>query len=119
MPTVYAYAACGTCRKAAKWLQANGIEVETVDIVTAPPSAAQLAGGLERSGLPLSRFFNTSGQSYRQGGWKDRVADLSIADAAAALAADGKLIKRPLVLFPDGRVLVGFQEAAWEAAFVR
>jgi len=69
------------------------------------------------SGLPLARFFNTSGESYRAGNWKARVAGLSVAEAAAALAADGKLIKRPLVLFGDGRALVGFDAAAWAAAF--
>ena len=118
MLTVYAYARCSTCRKAAKWLEAQGLTADTRDIVTQPPDAATLAAAIRRSGLPHKRFFNTSGQSYRGGGWKDKVADLSVEQAAEALAADGKLIKRPLVLADDGAVLVGFRPDAWEAALV-
>ena len=119
MPTVYAYAGCSTCRKATKWLAEHDIAAETHDLKTHPPDAATLAAAIERSGLPLKRFFNTSGQSYRGGGWKDRVGALSVDEAAAALAADGMLIKRPLVLADDGGVLVGFKPDAWEAALVR
>ncbi len=118
MLTVYAYGRCSTCRKAAKWLDAHGVAATTHDIVTDPPDAATLAAAIERSGLPLKRFFNTAGQSYRAGGWKDKVGGLDVSQAAAALAADGKLIKRPLVLADDGGVLVGFKPAEWEAALV-
>jgi arsenate reductase (glutaredoxin) len=113
--TVYHYPGCSTCRKARKWLVGQGTAHTLVHIVDAPPSAETLAGLIRRSGLPYKRFFNTSGQSYRGGGWKDRIGDLDIDSAAAALAADGKLIKRPLVDAGD-TVLVGFKEATWAAA---
>lgn len=113
--TVYHYPGCSTCRKARKWLDAQGVEHALVHIVDAPPSAATLAALIRRSGLPYKRFFNTSGQSYRGGGWKDRIGDLDIDTAAAALASDGKLIKRPLVDAEDA-VLVGFRESDWAQA---
>ena len=119
MPIVFAYAGCSTCREAAKWLAEHAIQADTRDLKADPPDAATLAAAITRSGLPLKRFFNTSGQSYRGGGWKDRVGDLSVDEAAAALAADGMLIKRPLVLTDGGAVLVGFKPDAWEAALVR
>jgi len=117
MPVVFHYPACGTCRKALAWLDAGGHAHTRVDIVAAPPAAPVLAAAIRGSGLPLPRFFNTSGESYRAGEWKSRVGALTVESAAAALAADGKLIKRPLVLFEDGRALVGFEPVAWAAAF--
>jgi arsenate reductase len=113
--TVYHYPGCSTCRRARKWLDANGVAHELVHIVDAPPSAETLARLIRTSGLPFKRFFNTSGQSYRGGGWKERIGDLDIDGAAAALAADGKLIKRPLVDGGD-TVLVGFKEPTWAEA---
>lgn len=115
-PTVYLYERCGTCRKASKWLDAHGIAYRTVPIVDEPPSEATLASLWQRSGLPLRRFFNTSGRSYRAGGFAKKLPGMSDGEALAALAADGKLIKRPLV---DGGdfVLVGFDEAAFAKAF--
>lgn len=113
--TVYQYPKCSTCRKALKWLDAQGIAYQAVDIVTAPPSATLLKKSFKQSGLPIKAFFNTSGESYRNGGFKDRLPTLSEAEALEALAADGKLIKRPLAL--DGSVvLVGFDESAWKSA---
>lgn len=116
MPTVYSYPRCSTCRKADKWLRERSIDAEVIDLSSDPPSAEVLASAITRSGLPLKRFFNTSGRSYRGGGWKDRLPALDVAGAAEALAADGMLIKRPLALLDDGAVLVGFKEAEWEAA---
>lgn len=116
--TVLHYPSCSTCRKARKWLDAQGIAHSLVHIVDETPSADELAALIDKSGLPLKRFFNTSGQSYRNGGWKEKVGGLDLAGAAAALAADGKLIKRPLVDLGDA-VLVGFKEAEWQAAFGR
>lgn len=117
-PKVYVYDRCSTCRKALRWLDAHDVAYEKVPIVDRPPSAATLERLWKRSGLPLKRFFNTSGQSYRAGGFRDRLPTMSDAEALAALAADGKLIKRPLV---DGGdfVLVGFDEAAYAEAFGR
>ena len=112
---VFHYAGCSTCRKARKWLDGQGLDYELVDIVEAPPSARTLQAALKRSGLPLKKFFNTSGQSYRSGGFKERLPEMSEAEAIAALVADGKLIKRPLLLTDDA-VLVGFNEKAWADA---
>jgi arsenate reductase len=114
---VFHYPSCSTCRKALEWLDARGVTYEAVDIVEAPPKKADLQRAL-KSGVPLKRLFNTSGQSYRQGGWGQRIAGLSEADALAALTADGKLIKRPFVLVGD-RALVGFDEATYAATFPR
>ena len=84
---------------------------------TSPPSVhgPELQRAL-KSGLPLKKLFNTSGVSYREGGWGQKIAGVSEAEALAALAADGKLIKRPFVLTGE-RVLVGFDEATYAAAF--
>jgi arsenate reductase len=113
--TVYQYPKCSTCRKALKWLDAHGVTYEARDLVASPPSATALRDLHRRSGLPIARFFNTSGESYRAGGFKERLKALSDAEALAALAADGKLIKRPIV--DTGKaVLVGFDEGAYRAA---
>jgi arsenate reductase (glutaredoxin) len=110
--TVYQYPKCSTCRKAIQWLTANGIEYRLVDIVTSPPSRAELDRARKAAGVPIKKLFNVSGESYRAGGWKERLAATSDADALAALAADGKLIKRPLVV-GNGVALVGFDPDAW------
>jgi len=109
----YHYPKCGTCRKATKWLGEHGIEVETIDIVESPPSKSRLKDYYKRSGRELKAFFNTSGQSYRQGGFKEKLADMSEAQMLDALAADGKLIKRPL-LDTGKKVFVGFREDDYE-----
>jgi arsenate reductase len=114
---VFHYPNCSTCRKALKWLDARGVSYDAVDIVATPPKKAELQRAL-KAGVPLKKLFNTSGQSYREGGWGQRLADTSEADALAALAADGKLIKRPFVL-SDERVLVGFDEPTYAAHFSR
>jgi arsenate reductase len=116
--TVYHYPKCSTCRNALKWLAARRIDASLVDIVASPPSAATLQRLHRQSGRPLARFFNTSGDSYRAGNYKERLKAMSNADAYRALAADGKLIKRPLVDAGD-TVLVGFDEAAWANALRR
>lgn len=112
---VYQYPKCGTCRKALKFLEAEGVEHQTKDIVESPPSKALLRKVYKRSGLPVRKFFNTSGQSYRQGGFKEKLETMSEDEALTALATDGKLIKRPLVVAEDF-VLVGFREDQWRAA---
>jgi arsenate reductase len=111
---VYQYDKCSTCRKALNWLRARGEELRVHDIVTSPPSRARLAELVARSGLPVRRWLNTSGQSYRQPGFKEKIAEMSDAQVLDALSADGKLIKRPVVVSGDV-VLVGFDEAAYEA----
>jgi arsenate reductase (glutaredoxin) len=112
---VYQYAKCSTCRKALKWLDGRGVDYTSVDIVTTPPKKAELSRALE-SGVPLKKLFNTSGQSYRDGGWGQKLATASKAQALDALAADGKLVKRPFILVDDG-FLIGFDEAAYESTF--
>lgn len=109
---VYQYPKCGTCRKALKWLDARGIAYQSIDIVERPPAKATLKQLIQRSELPLRKWFNTSGQSYRQGGFKEKLERMSEAQAVDALASDGKLIKRPVVV-GDDFVLVGFDEAAY------
>jgi arsenate reductase len=116
-PTLFEYAACSTCRKAKKWLDANGVGYTSVPIVDSPPKLAELTRLVERSGLPIDKWFNTSGGSYREligkiG--KPKFAAMSQADKIRLLAADGKMIKRP-VLVDDDRVLVGFDEKAYRA----
>lgn len=113
---VYHYPGCSTCRKARKWLDARKVAHTAVDIVAEPPSKATLARLQQRAGLPIRKLFNTSGQSYRNGGFKEKLATMSEDEALSALAADGKLIKRPLI---DGGdfALVGFDEAAYTARF--
>jgi arsenate reductase len=115
MIKVYQYSKCSTCRKALAYLAAHGVRHESVDIVTKPPSKAELARAL-RAGLPLKKLFNTSGESYRAARFGERLASMSEADALAALAADGKLVKRPFVL-GDDFVLAGFDEAAYRERF--
>ena len=117
MVTLYAYQRYSTCRKAIKWLDDKGVAYDVQDLKESPPDGRQLLSIMKRSGLPLKRFFNTSGQSYRGGGWKDKVSALTLEQAAAALAADGMLIKRPL-LVTETTVLVGFKPDAWEADLV-
>jgi len=115
---VYHYAGCSTCRKARKFLKEVGIEAVLIDLKAAPPSAERIAELHAASGLPVKRFFNTSGQSYRGGGFKDKLPGMSEAQACAALAADGMLIKRP-ILVVDGEstaVRVGFREPDWRTA---
>lgn len=105
----YHYPRCGTCRKAAKWLADHGVEVEAVDIVESPPSRSRLRDLHRRSGRELKAFFNTSGQSYRDGGFKEKLGSMTEARMLDALAADGKLIKRPILDTGD-QVIVGFRE---------
>ena len=115
---LYSYPQCGTCRKALQWLAQQGFSVqegtlELVDITQQPPSLAELTRSFEALGR--KRLFNTSGQSYRALG-SATVAAMSDQDALVALAADGKLIKRPFAITPSGAALVGFKPEEWQAA---
>lgn len=115
-PRVYQYSKCSTCRKALAFLDRHGVAYDAIDIVTRPPSKKELKEALRRSGLPIKKLFNTSGQSYRDGKFGDKLEGMTEAQAIDALAADGKLVKRPLVL-GDDYALVGFDEAAYGARF--
>ncbi len=109
------YPKCTTCQKAQKWLDANGVAYEVRHIKDDNPTAEELKAWQERSGLPLRKFFNTSGLQYKALKLKDRLPDMSEAEQLALLASDGMLVKRP-ILVGDGFVLVGFKEDAWRAA---
>ena len=107
------YPKCSTCKRAKKWLDEHGVAYADRHIVEENPTAAELAEWQARSGLPVRRFFNTSGQLYRQMGVKAQLdAGMSDADAFDLLATNGMLVKRPLVVGEDF-VLVGFKEAEW------
>lgn len=109
------YPKCSTCKKAKAWLDAHGVDYDDRHIVEDNPTADELASWHEMSGLPVRRFFNTSGQKYRALGVKARLdAGMSDAEAFDLLAADGMLVKRPIIVGADF-VLVGFKEAEWEA----
>jgi arsenate reductase len=116
MVTFYSYPKCGTCRKAKKWLDDRNIEVNEVHIAEQPPTKEQLKELYQKSGLPLKKFFNTSGMKYRELGLKDRVNDASDDELLDLLASDGMLIKRPL-LTDGAQVVVGFNEASYEKFF--
>jgi arsenate reductase len=111
---VYQYPQCSTCKKALKWLSARGVEFESIDIVQHPPTKAELREALKGAAIPIRKLFNTSGVSYREGRFGERLPEMSEAEALDALAKDGKLIKRPVVL-GKGFALVGFDEASYEA----
>ncbi|WP_338751026.1 arsenate reductase family protein [Bacillus sp. FJAT-52991] len=116
--TFYWYPKCGTCRKAKKWLEERNIEFQEVHIVEQPPSKEELKDLYEKSGLELKKFFNTSGQKYRELGLKDKVKTATEDELLTLLASDGMLIKRPLTA--DGQnVTVGFKEADFEKYWVQ
>ena len=108
------YPKCTTCQKAQKWLDENGISYTFRDIKAENPAYEELTVWHERSGLPLKRFFNTSGLLYKSMGLKDKLPQMSEDEMLKLLAADGMLVKRPL-LVGDDFVLVGFREAEWES----
>lgn len=114
-PLMLSYSGCDTCKKALKWLQARGIAPEVRPIVDQPPTLEELSRWIPASGLPVRKWLNTSGQSYRAIG-KEAVDAADDATLARWLSEDGKLVKRP-VLVVDGGVLVGFREEAYEALF--
>lgn len=106
------YPKCSTCQKARKWLDEHHVAYEARDIKTENPTAGELADWYARSGLPLRRFFNTSGLLYRSMGLKDKLPTMTDEEMLTLLAADGMLVKRPLAI-GDDFVLVGFKEAEW------
>ena len=112
--TFICYPKCTTCQKAQKWLDENGISYTFRDIKTENPTYNELTAWHERSGLPLKRFFNTSGLLYKSMGLKDKLTQMSEDEMLKLLAADGMLVKRPLLVGNDF-VLVGFKETKWES----
>lgn len=115
-PTTYLYPKCGTCRKAKKWLETNEIPFKEIHIVENPPTKQQIKEFYEKSGLELKKFFNTSGQKYRELGLKDKIKEASEEELLEILASDGMLLKRPIVT--DGeKVTVGFNEETFESTW--
>lgn len=107
------YPKCSTCKKAEQYLQAKGLSFTVRDIKTDNPTAYELRTWYAASGLPLKRFFNTSGNLYKQLGLKDKLPTMSEDEQLELLASDGMLVKRPLVIY-DGGVLVGFKQAEYD-----
>ncbi|MDD6808036.1 MAG: arsenate reductase family protein [Oscillospiraceae bacterium] len=106
------YPRCTTCQKAKKWLDENGVKYEDRHIKENNPTYEELKAWYEMSGLPLKKFFNTSGLLYKDMGLKDKLGSMSEEEQLRLLATDGMLVKRPLVV-GDDFVLTGFREAEW------
>ena len=110
---VLCYPKCGTCKKALNWLDDNGIKYEYRHIVEENPTKDELKNWYEKSGLPLKKFFNTSGLKYKELNLKDRIPQMTEEEIFDLLSTDGMLVKRPILISGD-KVLVGFKEEEWE-----
>ena len=108
------YPKCSTCQKAKAWLEERSISYDLRDIKQNNPTVEELTAWYRKSGLPLKKFFNTSGLQYKALGLKEKLPAMSEAEQLALLATDGMLVKRP-ILVGDGFVLTGFKEADWAA----
>ena len=108
------YPKCSTCKKAKKWLDEHEIQYTDRHIVEEHPSYEELKEWFQISGLPLKKFFNTSGMLYKEMGLKDQLPTMSEEDQLKLLATNGMLVKRPLII-NDETVLTGFKEAEWES----
>lgn len=109
------YPKCTTCKKAQAWLDGQGLTYDLRDIKTDNPTVEELTDWYRRSGLPLKKFFNTSGLQYKALNLKEKLPGMTEEEQLALLASDGMLVKRP-ILVKDGTVLVGFREAQWTDA---
>ena len=109
------YPKCTTCQKARKWLDEQGVRYEERDIKKDNPSYDELRGWLTSSGLPVKKFFNTSGLLYKSLALKDKLPSMSDEESLKLLATDGMLVKRPLMV-GEGIVLIGFKEEEWKKA---
>jgi len=113
---VVLYPKCSTCQKALKWLEQHNISHTTRHIVSDKPSREELQGWIEASQLPIQKWFNTSGQKYRQLGLKDEIKHASVAYLLGLLASDGMLVKRPVVISPQG-VVLGYKPEQYATLF--
>ncbi|MBP5432805.1 arsenate reductase family protein [Ruminococcus sp.] len=109
------YPKCTTCQKAKKWLDEKGINYELIDIKEKNPTLAEIKKWYKMSGLPLKKFFNTSGLLYKSMELKDKLKDMTDEEQLKLLASDGMLVKRP-ILVTDSTILVGFREKDYEEA---
>lgn len=112
------YPKCTTCQRARKWLDGQGAAYEARDIKEDNPTLEELTAWYRRSGLPLKKFFNTSGLQYRALSLKDRLPEMSEDEQLALLASDGMLVKRPLLVTGE-TAIPGFREAEWQEALQR
>lgn len=112
------YPKCTTCKRAKKWLEENKIEFEDRDIKVENPKEDELKKWYKESGLPLKRFFNTSGMIYREMDLKNKLPDMTEEEQLKLLATDGMLVKRPIIV-GDCFVLTGFKEKEWEEVLNR
>ena len=115
-PTIICYPKCGTCQKAEKWLKANGIEYNYRPIKEENPTKQELSNWLQKSNLPIAKFFNTSGLLYKEKNMKDKVKTLTEDELLSILAENGLMVKRP-VLLSGNNVLLGFKEEEWKELF--
>ena len=107
------YPKCTTCKKALAWLDSKGLTYEVRDIKTENPTEAEISAWYKKSGLPLKKFFNTSGLLYKSMQLKDKIADMTEEEQIKLLSTDGMLVKRP-ILVTENTVLVGFKEKDYE-----
>ena len=112
------YPPCSTCQKAKKWLDSHGISYTARHIKEQNPSFDELSAWYAASGLPLKKFFNTSGLVYKSLGLKDKLPTMSEEEQLRLLASDGMLVKRPIIVLEDGKVFTGFREKDWEQALL-
>lgn len=117
MLLVLCYPKCSTCKKALAWLDEQGISYTLRDIKTENPTKEELTQWHKKSGLPLKRFFNTSGLLYKEMGLKDKLPAMSTEEQLSLLASDGMLVKRPLLIGGDF-VHTGFKQAEWEGSLL-
>lgn len=115
--TFICYKNCTTCRRAKKWLEENNISYQYREITEENPTAEELKKWHKKSGLPLRRFFNTSGNIYREQNLKDKLPEMPEQEQYKLLATDGMLVRRPILLAGD-TVLVGFKEEDWKSALL-
>ena len=113
------YPKCTTCKKAQKWLDDKEISYDLRDIKENNPSYDELKKWYSASGLPLKRFFNTSGLLYKSMSLKEKLPEMSEEEQLQLLATDGMLVKRPLLITENGKILTGFKEKEWEELLSR
>lgn len=113
-PLLLYYPACSTCKKAIKYLRDKEVSVTLRHIVEECPTSDELTEWISKSGLPVSKFFNTSGRVYREQNIKEAIKSASEEEQISWLSHNGMLIKRPLLIDPKGSVLVGFRQDEWE-----
>ena len=113
------YPPCTTCKKAKAWLDTHGIAYEARHIKEQNPSYEELSQWLKISGLPVKKFFSTSGLQYKALNLKDKLPGMTVEEQLRLLSTDGMLVKRPIVITDSGKVLTGFKEAEWESALLQ